>query len=101
MEKAFINCSGGKDCTMALHKVMHERIVKPELLFTTVSKELQRVSMHGVRKELITRQAMALGIHSRKMYLPESNDTVLYEKLMDHEMTLIKVLIFRYSEMYF
>jgi uncharacterized protein (TIGR00290 family) len=90
MKKAFINWSGGKDCTMALHKILSENKFKPEFLFTTISKEHQRVSMHGVRKELITRQALSLGIHSRKMYLPESNNHGLYEKLMKHEMLLMK-----------
>jgi uncharacterized protein (TIGR00290 family) len=90
MKKAFINWSGGKDCTMALHQVLKEKKLVPEFLFTTVSKEHQRVSMHGVRKELITRQALSLGIHSRKMYLPDSNSHSLYEKLMKHEMLLMK-----------
>lgn len=90
MEKAFVNWSGGKDCTLALHKVLHEGLYKPELLFTTISKEFQRVSMHSVRKELITRQALAIGLHSRKMYLPGSNTHGLYEKFMMHEMQLMK-----------
>lgn len=90
MKKVFINWSGGKDCTMALHKILYETDLKPEFLFTTISKEHQRVSMHGVRKELITRQAFSLDIHSRKMYLPDSNSHGLYEKLMKHEMLLMK-----------
>lgn len=90
MEKAFINWSGGKDCTMALHKVLEEKIVKAEFLFTTISREHQRVSIHGIRKELITRQALSLGIHSRKMYLPDSNDINVYNKLMKYEMFFMK-----------
>jgi len=97
MEKAFVNWSGGKDCTMALHKILEGKKFKVEFLFTTISKEFQRVSMHGVKKELITRQALALGIHSRKLYLPEKPDMKVYEEFMEHEMNLMKERGINYS----
>ena len=75
---------------MALHHIKTEQKFYPELLFTTVSKELNRVSMHGVRKELITRQGFSLNIRNRKMYLPASNNHDLYTKMMTHEMNLMK-----------
>jgi uncharacterized protein (TIGR00290 family) len=89
MQNVFLNWSGGKDCSLALHR-LRKQGVKVEFLFTTLSKETNRVSMHGVPKELITRQAMSLGIHSRKMYLPASESAELYNKLMQHEMQLMQ-----------
>jgi uncharacterized protein (TIGR00290 family) len=90
MEKAFINWSGGKDCTMALHEILEQKKYSVEFLFTTLSRQFQRVSMHGVRKELITRQALALGIHSRKLYLPEQTSMNVYDQFMANEMVLMK-----------
>jgi uncharacterized protein (TIGR00290 family) len=89
MQKVFLNWSGGKDCSLALHRLRQQNY-NVEFLFTTLAKDTKRVSMHGVSKELITRQAMSLGIHSRKMYLPASNDLELYNKLMRHEMQLMQ-----------
>jgi uncharacterized protein (TIGR00290 family) len=89
MKRAFINWSGGKDCMLALHKIRQEKEYNVEFLFTTVSAEVDRVTMHGVRKELITRQRFALKIPSRKMYLPASTSHEKYNQLMHHEMKLM------------
>ncbi len=90
MTPAFINWSGGKDCTFALHKLLEEKKYQPEFLFTTCSSDYQRVSMHGVRKELITRQALSMGIKSRKLYIPQDHTMEIYNKFMAHEMQLMK-----------
>jgi len=89
MEKVFLNWSGGKDCSLALHRLKKQGI-PIDFLFTTLSKETTRVSMHGTPKELITRQAMSIGIPSRKLYLPGSSDLTLYNKMMRHEMQLMQ-----------
>lgn len=90
LPKAFVSWSGGKDSTLALHDVLKNNLYKVEFLFVTINKETQRVSMHGVRKELITRQGLSIGIHTRKMYLPESTSMEWYEKMMETEMLLMK-----------
>lgn len=90
MKRAFINWSGGKDCMMALHYLRRQNDYSIDFLFTTVTKDSDRVTMHGVRKELITRQRFALNIPSRKMYLPASTDHEKYNSLMEHEMKLMK-----------
>jgi uncharacterized protein (TIGR00290 family) len=57
--KAFINWSGGKDSALCLYKAKQEGL-KVEALVTTLS--IGRVTMHGVKKELIERQAEAIGL---------------------------------------
>lgn len=90
MDKMFLNWSGGKDCTMALFHLLEQK--QPvDFLFTTLSKETNRVSMHGTSKELITRQAMSLGIHSRKLYLPVEMNMEVYNKHLLYEMELMKL----------
>lgn len=88
--KAIISWSGGKDSTLALHYVVQEKKYKVEFLFTTVNKVNQRISMHGIRKELITRQGMSIGIHTRKLYLPENVSMAMYNQMMKAEMQLMQ-----------
>jgi len=88
--KAFLSFSGGKDSTLALHYILKEQKYKVEFLFVTINKAHQRVNMHGVRKELITRQGMSIGIHTRKLYLPDNVSMEMYNKMMEHEMLLMK-----------
>jgi uncharacterized protein (TIGR00290 family) len=90
MKNAFIGWSGGKDCTLALHKIIEEKIYKPEFLLTNVSSETKRVSMHGVRRELITRQEFSIGIKGRKIYLPADYTFETYNNYMRHECNLMK-----------
>ncbi len=69
--KAALFWSGGKDSALALH---HARIGHPDIdvsrLVTCVSKTYDRVSMHGVRRELIEAQADALGLPLEFVVIP-------------------------------
>src|ERR1700745_2433316 len=62
-QKAALLWSGGKDSALALY---HARKSHPDLqvvkLVTCVSQAYDRVSMHGVRRQLIEDQADALGL---------------------------------------
>ena len=57
--KAFLNWSGGKDSALCLFKAKQQGL-DVQALVTTISNE--RVTMHGVRKELIEQQAKAIGL---------------------------------------
>ena len=67
--------SGGKDSALALHHVRHNW---PDLeitkLVTCVSQAYDRVSMHGVRRELIEDQADALGLPVDFVVIPHQDD---------------------------
>src|SRR4051794_41678884 len=52
-----LSWSGGKDSALALHALPE----KPVALLTTVTEDYGRVSMHGVRRELVREQAEAAG----------------------------------------
>ncbi len=45
--------SGGKDSAMALHALLQDPRVRVAALLTTVTEGYDRVSMHGVRRELL------------------------------------------------
>jgi len=63
--------SGGKDSALALHALLqHPDEWEVVALLTSVSDEYQRVSHHGVREELLERQAEAIGLPLDKLRLP-------------------------------
>lgn len=62
MNKAYINWSSGKDSALALYYARKEGVYDIEKLLTTLNKDVDRVSMHGVRKELLMAQSKKLGV---------------------------------------
>jgi uncharacterized protein (TIGR00290 family) len=56
-----LSWSGGKDSALALWRLRCQAM-EPDALITTVTEGYERISMHGVRRELLARQADALRI---------------------------------------
>lgn len=81
-EKVSFNWSGGKDSALALHKLLASDKYDVQSLITTFSDQYRRVSMHGVREELIEAQAQQLGIDLEKVYIPESVTMEAYDTKM-------------------
>jgi diphthamide synthase (EF-2-diphthine--ammonia ligase) len=80
--KANMNWSGGKDSSLCLYKIIQENKFGVRYLLTSVNKSHNRISMHGVRIELLYEQANAIGIPLKLIELPEQPDMVEYEQLM-------------------
>jgi uncharacterized protein (TIGR00290 family) len=81
-EKAIFCWSGGKDSALCLYEVLKEGKYEVKYLLTTLNENFKRISMHGVREELLEKQAQAIGIPLMKMYVKEgSNDE--YERNME------------------
>ncbi|GAB3505332.1 diphthine--ammonia ligase [Spirosoma knui] len=59
---AIMNWSGGKDSALALFHCLQSGDYNVASLLTTVHDQLDRVSMHGVRTDLLTAQADRIGI---------------------------------------
>jgi uncharacterized protein (TIGR00290 family) len=78
--KAIISWSGGKDCTLALWSARHQYDLVA--LLTTVTGEFKRISMHGVRVELLRQQAESLGIPLRIVEIPHPCNNAIYEQVM-------------------
>ena len=54
--------SGGKDSCVALRETQRTRTHRVVALLTTLTRDYDRVSMHGVRRVLLERQAASLGL---------------------------------------
>ena len=80
--KAIFCWSGGKDSSYCLYKVLTEKLFEIKYLLTTVNDKFKRISMHGVREELLDHQAESIGIPLLKVRVTEgTNDE--YEKQME------------------
>ncbi len=97
MKKAFLNWSSGKDSALALSLLFSSEDVSVELLFTTLDKEKQLVSMHGIPENLLDAQAESLEIPLKKIHLPTEFSADSYAKIMKKELTVLKNEGFQYS----
>ncbi|HEY4127412.1 MAG TPA: diphthine--ammonia ligase [Gammaproteobacteria bacterium] len=57
-----LSWSGGKDSCLVLWELQRRAGSRVEALVTTVTRDYDRISMHGVRCELLQRQAENLGL---------------------------------------
>ncbi len=87
MKPAIASWSGGKDSVLALHTILNEKDYKIKTLFTISSIEYGRVSIHGVRNEIIKKQANSIGLPIHLIHLPKNVDNNKYQSIMKGEMT--------------
>jgi uncharacterized protein (TIGR00290 family) len=81
-EKVIFNWSGGKDSALCLHKIMQDQRYEVMGLLTTISRQYQRVSMHGIRVELMDLQAERIGLPLLKVQIPEMPSMEVYDNTM-------------------
>jgi uncharacterized protein (TIGR00290 family) len=74
--------SAGKDSAFGLWTLLQDEIYEVRALLTTVTEGYDRVSMSGVREELLDRQADVLGIHLLKVKIPPACPNEVYEERM-------------------
>ena len=73
--------SGGKDSALAL-LALRRKGVEVAALLTTVTAGYERVSMHGVRRDLLRRQAAATGVPLVEVTIPPGCVGAVYEERM-------------------
>jgi diphthamide synthase (EF-2-diphthine--ammonia ligase) len=75
--------SGGKDSAMALHALLQWSDIHVTALLTTVTEGFNRISMHGVRRELLERQAESIGLPLHEVLIPPQCVNPIYEARME------------------
>ena len=75
---------------MALYRLQQEPRYNVERLITTVNQHHDRVSMHGLRRDLLLKQVMEIDIPSSTIELPEQPDMATYESLMGTTLKSLK-----------
>ena len=74
--------SGGKDSALALDELSRQRVEIAALL-TTVTEGHDRISMHGVRRALLERQAASLGLPLETVIISQEATNEEYEARME------------------
>ena len=75
-----LSWSGGKDSALALWTMREELGTEPAALLTTMNGDHGRVSIHGVRAELVRAQAEALDLPLVEVEIPTGSTNELYEE---------------------
>jgi uncharacterized protein (TIGR00290 family) len=81
-EPILFSWSGGKDSARALQEIAADDRLRVVSLLTTMSRDFQRVSMHGVRRALHEEQARALGLPLQWIEIPAPCSNAEYEYAM-------------------
>jgi len=95
--KALFSWSGGKDSAFALGEILEKKEYEIAFLLTSMGQTTRRVSMHGVRENLIIQQADAIGLTLRFIELPDNPDMETYESVLFEAMNEAKKQSIAYS----
>ncbi len=90
MMPAYMNWSGGKDSSLCLHHILKEGKYRVDYLLTSVNSMYNRISMHGVRRDLLEAQAKSLGIPLHTVELSEQPGMKEYEQAMRDKTSFLK-----------
>jgi uncharacterized protein (TIGR00290 family) len=85
--KALISWSSGKDSAFALHEVGRSGEFDVVGALTTVTETFGRVSIHGVRQEILHAQLEAAGLPPRIVPIPYPCPNAVYEARMGEAVT--------------
>jgi uncharacterized protein (TIGR00290 family) len=82
MMKVLMSWSGGKDSCVALDELLRSPDHEVVGLITTVTRDYDRISIHGVRRSLLAQQAEALGLPLHEVFIPAGCSNEVYEAAM-------------------
>lgn len=72
--------SGGKDCLLALQRLLADPRWQVVGLLTTINRQYQRVAMHGVHQSVLAAQTAALGLPLIEVLLDWPGSNEAYEQ---------------------
>ena len=89
-KKVILSWSGGKDSALAYHYIQKAEAYEIVALFTTITEVYDRVSMHGVRRELLEKQAESLRAPLHTVYIPRDCTDREYESRMEEALATLR-----------
>ncbi|MHB1861414.1 MAG: Dph6-related ATP pyrophosphatase [Gemmatimonadaceae bacterium] len=75
-----LSWSGGKDSSLALAALRADPAVDVVALLTTITREYDRISIHGVRRAVLEAQVAAVGLPLIEVTIPAAADNAAYER---------------------
>jgi len=79
--KAIFCWSGGKDSAYCLYKIIEEGQFEVKYLLTTINNNFRRISIHGIREELLDVQVKSVGIPLLKVALDDGTNEEYESKM--------------------
>jgi uncharacterized protein (TIGR00290 family) len=79
IKKVLMSWSGGKDSCLALYEIQNTGEQPIAALLTTVTRDYDRISMHGVRRVLLEKQAASLGLPLHQILISKGATNEEYE----------------------
>jgi uncharacterized protein (TIGR00290 family) len=80
--KILLSWSSGKDSAWTLHRLNQRYPTAVAGLLTTLNEAMDRVAMHGVRREVLVAQAHAAALPLKIVHLPHPCPNEIYEAQM-------------------
>ncbi|NQV26326.1 MAG: adenine nucleotide alpha hydrolase [Rhodopirellula sp.] len=74
--------SGGKDSALALNSLLADSRYEVVCLLTTLTRDFDRISMHGVRRNLLLRQAEVVELPLEEVWIHQGAGNAEYEAAM-------------------
>ncbi len=90
MENVLVSWSGGKDSALALYEILKDKNYQVSALVTTLTSDYDRISIHGVRRDLLEQQAAGLGFPLEEVFISKNATNAEYEKNMGQALTKYK-----------
>ncbi len=86
----YFNWSTGKDSALALYRMLNSPEYEVQKLVTSINSHYDRVSMHGLRREMMDLQIESLAIPSQTIELSEKPTMEEYEQQMTETVESLK-----------
>lgn len=86
----YFNWSSGKDSALALYHIQRENKFVVDQMVTSINAHHNRVSMHGLRKELLIKQLESIGIPYSFIELPELPSMEDYSRILLQKVETLK-----------
>jgi uncharacterized protein (TIGR00290 family) len=87
---ALMSWSGGKDSCVALYEIQKANSYRVAALLTTVTRDYDRISMHGVRRVLLEKQATSLRLPLHQVLISKDATNEEYEAKMGEALSVYR-----------
>src|SRR5713101_6394253 len=74
-----VSWSGGKDSALLVQQLLRDPRHEVVGLVTTITAEYDRISMHGIRRDILDAQVARLGIPVQEATIPSTASNAVYE----------------------
>jgi uncharacterized protein (TIGR00290 family) len=88
--KVALAWSGGKDSSLALAALRVDPDVEVVGLVTTLTRDYDRISMHGVRRAVLEAQVAALGVPLVESLIPAAASNQIYEEALATALNVLR-----------